>query len=156
MTIYIYEHTQNCSYICVYTHIHTHIHAQTYIKKSTHIHAYTHSHIYIYIYAYAYTYTHPHTYTHVRIHYFNFISLISFESVSALLRITKINGFHSKLYIKKRAYTYTKHKESEANELDCDTVVCEFELHSRYYIHFQINTLGKSINPLIPPPQAMH
>ena len=31
--------------------------------------------------------------------------------------------------------------------------VSEFELQSRYYIHFQTNTLGKGMNPLIP--QAM-
>ena len=27
-----------------------------------------------------------------------------------------------------------------ANELDCKLKVSEFELHSRYYVHFQINT----------------
>ena len=26
---------------------------------------------------------------------------------------------------------------------------CEFELQSLYYVHFQINTLGKGLNPLI-------
>ena len=30
-------------------------------------------------------------------------------------------------------------------------VVSEFELQSRYYIHFQTNTLGKGMNPLILP-----
>ena len=37
-------------------------------------------------------------------------------------------------------------------ELDCGIVVTEFELLSRYYVHFQINTSGKSIKPLICPP----
>ena len=37
-----------------------------------------------------------------------------------------------------------------ANVLNCDVVVSEFELQSRYYVHIRINTLGKSINPLIP------
>ena len=36
-----------------------------------------------------------------------------------------------------------------ANVLDCDIVVSEFELQSRYYIPFQTNTLGKDINTLI-------
>ncbi len=32
--------------------------------------------------------------------------------------------------------------------MDCGIVVCEFELQSRYYVHFRTNTLGKSMNPL--------
>ena len=35
------------------------------------------------------------------------------------------------------------------NILNCDIVVSEFELHSRYYVHFRTNTLGKGMNPLI-------
>ena len=33
--------------------------------------------------------------------------------------------------------------------MDCEIVVGEFRLQSSYCIHFQINTLGKGINPLI-------
>ena len=33
--------------------------------------------------------------------------------------------------------------------LDCEIVVREFELQSRYYSHFRTNTLGKGMNPLI-------
>ena len=36
-----------------------------------------------------------------------------------------------------------------ANGLDNDIVVSEFELQSRFYIHFQTNTLGKGMNSLI-------
>ena len=32
-----------------------------------------------------------------------------------------------------------------------EIVVNEFELQSRYYVHFQANTLGKSTNPVILP-----
>ena len=39
-------------------------------------------------------------------------------------------------------------------ELDSEIVVSEFQLQSLYYIHFQTNTLGKGMNPLIL--QAMH
>ena len=35
--------------------------------------------------------------------------------------------------------------------MDCEIVVCEFVLQSRYYIHFRANTLGKGMNPLILP-----
>ena len=35
--------------------------------------------------------------------------------------------------------------------MDCRVVVSEFELQSRSYVHFRTNTLGKSMNPLIPP-----
>ena len=36
-----------------------------------------------------------------------------------------------------------------AKVLDCDIIVCGFELQLRYYIHFQINTPGKDKNSLI-------
>ena len=35
---------------------------------------------------------------------------------------------------------------------NCGIVVREFVLLSRYYVHFQANTLGKGMNPLILPP----
>ena len=35
--------------------------------------------------------------------------------------------------------------------MDCGTVVHEFVLQSRYYVHFRANTLGKGMNPLIFP-----
>ena len=35
--------------------------------------------------------------------------------------------------------------------MDCGTVVREFVLQSRYYVHFRANTLGKDMNPLILP-----
>ena len=34
-----------------------------------------------------------------------------------------------------------------ANVLDCYIVVSEFELQSRYYVHFRTNTLQKGMNP---------
>ena len=37
-----------------------------------------------------------------------------------------------------------------ANLQDCDIVVNEFELSSRYYVHFQTNELENSMNSLIP------
>ena len=33
--------------------------------------------------------------------------------------------------------------------MDCGIVVSEFELQSRYYVHFWENTLGKGMNPVI-------
>ena len=35
-----------------------------------------------------------------------------------------------------------------AKVLCCDIVVGQFELQSRYYIHFQIYTIEKSVKPL--------
>ena len=35
--------------------------------------------------------------------------------------------------------------------MDCKIVAREFELQSRYYVHFRANTLGKGMNPLILP-----
>ena len=43
-----------------------------------------------------------------------------------------------------------------ANVLECDLIVSEFELQSRYYIHFQTNTLGKHIYPLIHPSYGLN
>ena len=36
-----------------------------------------------------------------------------------------------------------------ANMLDYDIVVSDFELQSRYYVHFRTNTLEKGMNPFI-------
>ena len=38
-----------------------------------------------------------------------------------------------------------------ANVLECDIVVREFELQGCYCFHFWTNTIGKGMNPLIPP-----
>ena len=38
-----------------------------------------------------------------------------------------------------------------ANVMDCGITVSRFELWSHYYIHFQTNLFGKSMNPLILP-----
>ena len=35
--------------------------------------------------------------------------------------------------------------------MDCGIIVSEFVLQLRYYVHFQANTLGKGMNPLIFP-----
>ena len=35
--------------------------------------------------------------------------------------------------------------------MDCGIVVSEFELQSRYYVHFRANTFGKGMNLLILP-----
>ena len=35
--------------------------------------------------------------------------------------------------------------------IGCRIVVSEFELQTRYYVHFRANTLGKGMNPLILP-----
>ena len=37
------------------------------------------------------------------------------------------------------------------NAMDCGIVVNKFVLQSCYYVHFQVNTLGKGMNPPYPP-----
>ena len=37
------------------------------------------------------------------------------------------------------------------NAMDCEIVVREFVLQSRYYVHFRASTLGKGMNPPILP-----
>ena len=39
---------------------------------------------------------------------------------------------------------------AEANVFVSNIVVSGFEFQSRYYVHFQTNTLGKGMNTLIP------
>ena len=39
------------------------------------------------------------------------------------------------------------------NVLDCDIVISEFELQSRYYVYFRINTPEKGMIPFITPHQ---
>ena len=34
-----------------------------------------------------------------------------------------------------------------AKVLDCEIVVCEFNLQSGYYVHYQTNIVGKGIKP---------
>ena len=38
--------------------------------------------------------------------------------------------------------------------MDCWIVKSEFELKSRYYVHFRTNTVGKGMNPIILPPMG--
>ena len=38
-----------------------------------------------------------------------------------------------------------------AIELDCKILVSDFELQSRYYVHFWTNALEKGMNHVIPP-----
>ena len=40
--------------------------------------------------------------------------------------------------------------------MDCGIVVSEFVLQSRYFVHFQANTLGKSIEPLYSPSHGLN
>ena len=40
---------------------------------------------------------------------------------------------------------------AEANMIDCDIIVSEFELQSHYYVYFRTNTPGKNMNPFILP-----
>ena len=39
----------------------------------------------------------------------------------------------------------------DANVQDCDILTSEFELQSRYYVHFRTNIHGKGVKPLIFP-----
>ena len=51
-----------------------------------------------------------------------------------------------------RTYTLGKGPRGEmVKAMDCGIVVNEFELQSRYYVHFRTNTLWKVMNPLILP-----
>ena len=41
-------------------------------------------------------------------------------------------------------------RDGVVNVLNCDILVKEFELQSRYYVYFQTDTRANGINPLIP------
>ena len=48
------------------------------------------------------------------------------------------------IYVHDNSQTYLMVKA-----IDCRIVVIEFELRSRYHVHFRTNTIGKGMNPLI-------
>ena len=48
-------------------------------------------------------------------------------------------------------YSFYGLRGAMVKALDCGVVVSEFVLPSRYYVHFQANTLGRGMNPLIHP-----
>ena len=43
-----------------------------------------------------------------------------------------------------------------AKAMDYGIVVHEFVLHSRYYVHFRANTLGKCMSPTYPPSYGLN
>ena len=51
----------------------------------------------------------------------------------------------------KTAALFVDSSGAVANVWDSDILLSEFELQLHYCVHFQINTLEKSMNPLIPP-----
>ena len=71
-------------------------------------------------------------------------------------KFQETNGYHQYIhaYIQIHIY-FLLFDESPcnvvANVLDCDIVINKFELQSRYYVHFRINTLRKGTNPIISP-----
>ena len=50
---------------------------------------------------------------------------------------------------KKKKLIKRKCVDAVANVLNSDIIVNEFELQSRYEVHFRTNILGKSMDPLI-------
>ena len=104
-------------------------------------HAHTHTCIYIYIYIYILSHTRVCTRTYAHSHTHTF----------------RCTHTHTLSHTNSHTFTYTTvykgcHRGTVGNVLDCDIVVSEFELHSRYYVHFQTNTFGERINHLITHP----
>ena len=56
------------------------------------------------------------------------------------------------IYIYKHTHIYERGypRGLMVKVMDCG-IISEFEFDSRYYVHFQTNTLGKGTNPLILP-----
>ena len=70
-----------------------------------------------------------------------------------LLRTLAFELQHCKFSIQLNELTFWQFKYSHglSEGCPCGIIVTEFELQLHYYIHFQINTLGKGMNPLILP-----
>ena len=67
-------------------------------------------------------------------------------------KITKTEvGNEIKIFITLTKYRGGYPRGIMVKAMDCGIVVSEFVLQSRYYVHFQANTLGKGMNPLILP-----
>ena len=57
---------------------------------------------------------------------------------------------HTHIYIYLKMYGGCSRGEM-VKALDCGIVANEFELQSRYYVHFRTNNLGRCINPFVLP-----
>ena len=84
------------------------------------------------------------------------ILLCNMCSLNSLTQLTKKSGrlVTLPLYTSGRIVRSVRGRCSRGvmvKAMDCGIVVSEFELQSRYYIHFQTNTLGKGMNALILP-----
>ena len=79
-------------------------------------------------------------------------SLILKNSLSLICHESKVN--QSLTIIRMHVYFFSNigkrsHCGVMVKGLDCEIVVCEFEIQLRYYLHFQTNTLGKDMSSLI-------
>ena len=77
--------------------------------------------VYIYIYIYIYIYSQWQNYSYIH-------QFWIFSSISQNLRRCPCSVM--------------------VKAMVCEIVTCEFELQSRYYVHFRTNTLEKGMNPL--------
>ena len=59
--------------------------------------------------------------------------------------------FHQEVILFRTLHTEGVSRGVKGKAMICEIVAREFELQSRYYVHFRKNTLGKGMKPLILP-----
>ena len=102
-----------------------------FFSTKTYTHILIHTHTYLYAHILTYTYTHTFTYTYIYTHVHTHI--------------------HTYTPIHIHAYGGRCPRSVMVKAMDCG-IVSEFELQSRYYVHYRSNTLEKGMNLIILPP----
>ena len=74
-------------------------------------------------------------------HVVYWLTSLEMELVTRVQILVKLFSFHIALISERRCLRGVMVKA-----MDCGIVVSEFELQSRYYVHFQTNVLGKGRN----------
>ena len=98
------------------------------------------------------SHTHTHTHIHIRTHIHIVLSVrlgnadFIFSIVVRFERKILQNRLQMNLKEKLRLVP----RSQVADELNSDIVISEFELQSRYCVHYPANTLGKDMNTSIP------
>ena len=86
---------------------------------------------------------------------FQGVKRVVFLAILAVARMViwtkRKKGLYEDAKFSHRDLIYSGPRGVMVKAMNCRVVVREFVLQSRYYVHFWANTLGKGMNPLIPP-----
>ena len=88
---------------------------------------------------------------HERDEWWKKIREICASDMMMMMKFEQLSSSHKSCFKVTIPIKWVYHCGVTVKATDCRIVVSKFEQQSHYYIHFQTNTLGKGMNPLIPP-----